>query len=320
VAGGGPVAGTRLWTVLDPEAMAVLSDLWRRQRTWSQAANRAKTQVNRRRVLSLALVVIAAGLGAAALPVSKVSELGGSTCALLAGVALGLLPLMRIRLGLETYEKWSRLRSVSEAIKAEVYTFLAGVDPYRGSDRVRVLRARGREVLARGDDLLGSLRDIEAGPRPLPDVKDVPTYLRLRVSEQADGYYRQSAVGMARKARRVRRVQGVLAVCAVVLGVVASSGHTEVAPWIGVIGTVTGAVIAHSAAGRYAFLQLEYLRTAEQLARIVDEYDDAPPTPERDDRLVADCEQVISFQNEAWMAELVTTHPVEADAGIPPPV
>lgn len=276
--------------------------------------------MGRRRVLSLALVVVAAVLGAAAIPVSRANEIGGRTCGLLAGVALGLLPLVRIRLGLETYEKWSRLRSVSEAIKAEVYTFLAGVDPYRGADRVLVLRLRGREVLARGDDLLGSVGRVERGLRPLPQVTDVASYLRVRVREQADGYYRRHAGGMARKAKLVRYAQGVLAVCAVVLGVVSSAGYTEVAPWIGVIGTVTGAVIAHSAAGRYAFLQLEYLRTAEQLARIVDEYHDAPPTAERDDRLVADCEQVISFQNEAWMAELVTTRPTESDPGIPPPV
>jgi hypothetical protein len=298
----------------------VLTELWLRQSRWSAAANRAKAQVNRYRIISLTLVVIAATLGAAAPAIDRFSEVGGRISGFVAGTALGLLPLVRARLGIGIYQTWSRLRSVSEALKAEVYTFLAGVDPYRGPDRVLVLHTRSWDVLAKGDDLLRYLREIRAVARPLPEVTDLASYLRLRVGAQSDGYYRKNATILARKASRVRNVNTYLAILAAVLGVAASFGRVELAPWIGVVGTLTGAVIAHSAAARYSFLQLEYLRTAEHLDRIVQIYGHGAASPDRDDSLVAECERVISFQNEAWMAELVTTPVEEPEAAIPPPV
>ena len=270
--------------------------------------------------MSLVFVVIAATLGAAAPVIGMASDIGGRASGLVAGIALGLLPLPRFRLGIAIYQTWSRLRSVSEALKAEVYTFVAGVDPYRDADRLHVLRRRSRDVLMKGDDLLKYVDRVESGPRQLPRVTDVASYLSLRVGQQIDGYYRPQAASMGRKAQRVRVLQVCFAVAAVVLGVFSSIGYTEIAPWIGVIGTVTGAVTAHSAAGRYGYLQLEYLRTAEQLDRLVAEYHDAAPTPQRDDDVVAECERVISYQNEAWMAELVTVPPQEPGVDVPPPV
>lgn len=297
------------------------AQLWRTQRVWSRAADRAKAEVAWYRLASLILVVLASGLGAAAPLVGGFDDLVGRVFGLTAGIALGLIPLVRLRLDVPVYEAWSRLRSISEALKVEVYMYLAEVQPYRGEGRERVLFDRSAELLGKGDDLAFRLRQRDGRPRPLPAVTDVASYLRLRVDQQIDGYYLRKGRQMARRARRVRWAQALLAVAAVSLGVFASAGYTEVAPWIGVIGTVSGAVIAHSAAARYTFLQLEYFRTAEQLNRILTQYRHTTAGPEVDDWLVTECERVISFQNEAWMAELVTTPNRGAvEATIPPPV
>jgi hypothetical protein len=314
------VTGVSTTIMLMPDR-ELLEDVWRRQWAWSRAADRARAEVGRYRVASLSLVVVAAVLGAAAPIVAQVNDGAGRSCGLVAGIALGLIPLVRRRLGAPIYQTWSRLRSVSESLKTEVYTYLAGVAPYRDEDRVRVLRERTTDVLRRGDDLLPMLRDSDHRARAVPAVHDVATYVDVRVAAQIHGYYLPRSVTMARRARQVRTAQTLLAVAAVVIGVLASLGRTSLAPWVGVIGTVSGAVIAHSAAARFGFLQLEYRRAAERLSRLVIEYRlAAAPGPARDDWLVAHCEGVIAYQVKDWMAEFVATTWDETDETIPPVV
>jgi len=191
-----------------------------------------------------------------------------------------------------------------------VYTYLAGVSPYREPDRVDALDRRSARVLGTAEDLLPHVAGVEPAKRPVPAGRGVSGYLEQRIDPQIDGYYRRHAAGFARRLRRVKMVETVLAVAAVVLGVVAGVLETDLAPWIAVAGTVSGAVIAHAAAARYAYLNLEYLRTAQRLEQLRDRYRRTDATgPDDEDRLVHDSERVISIQNEAWMAEIVTEPP-----------
>jgi hypothetical protein len=307
---------------MDDRDESVLQHVWSQQGAWSRAAGRARAEVVRYRLASLALVVIASALGAGAPVVDRLNDTAGRMCGLVAGVALGLIPLVRHRLSVPTYERWSRMRFVSESLKAEAYMYLTGVDPYRGGDRDATLMARSTAILEKGDDLVFRVRPVDRRPRAVPAVTDIDSYIVERVERQVREYFRPRGKRMARRVRTMKAIQSVLAVAAVVLGVVASAGQTDVAPWLGVVGTVSGAVIAHSAAGRYGFLQIEYFRTAEQLTRLVRRYRHAPsPSPELDDWLVQECERIIAVQNEAWTAELVTTPgDTTIDATIPPPV
>ena len=102
--------------------------------------------------------------------------------------------------------------------------------------------------------------------------------------------------------------------------VFAALGATHVAPWIGVVGTVTGAVIAHSAAARYGFLEIEYARTADELRRIITRHSVEAASEENDDRLVRKCEHVISYQNEAWMTELISTRDEDPQLAMAPAI
>ena len=79
------------------------------------------------------------------------------------------------------------------------------------------------------------------------------------------------------------------------------------AVWVPVVTTVSGALAAHIAATRYEFLLVEYARTAAQLERLRDgrqTLTDPDQAAYADDEFVAQCERVISDQNEAWMAKL----------------
>ncbi|MBB4906264.1 hypothetical protein H4W32_000093 [Actinophytocola algeriensis] len=64
-------------------------------------------------------------------PGHVVERRGGKTLAFLAAVAVGMAPLATNRAGPRQIRDWTRLRSVSEELKSETYTYLARVAPTR---------------------------------------------------------------------------------------------------------------------------------------------------------------------------------------------
>jgi hypothetical protein len=67
--------------------------------------------------------------------------------------------------------------------------------------------------------------------------------------------------------------------------------------------TAAGTVAAYIAAERYEFLWIEYSRTASELRRLLDRGTAADRRVSSGPELVSECEQVISAQNQAWMAK-----------------
>ena len=63
---------------------------------------------------------------------------------------------------------WTRLRSVSEALKADTYRYLAGVAPFGGADRDAVLLGRFDALMDDAGDLVGRTLDAPPADRPLP--------------------------------------------------------------------------------------------------------------------------------------------------------
>ena len=76
-----------------------------------------------------------------------------------------------------------------------------------------------------------------------------------------------------------------------------------VAAWAAVVTTAAGAVAAYIAAERYEFLWIEYSRTASELRRLLDRGTAADGRLLSGPELVSECEQVISVQNQSWMAK-----------------
>jgi hypothetical protein len=76
-----------------------------------------------------------------------------------------------------------------------------------------------------------------------------------------------------------------------------------VGAWAAVATTGAGAVAAYIAAERYELLWIEYSRTASELRRLVERRTSADGDRLSGSELVDACEQVISVQNQAWMAK-----------------
>jgi hypothetical protein len=278
---------------------------WKRQSVWSQTANRLKRSLDRARGTALSLTIAGAVLATLATQVAALSSVAGRALALGAAIAVGLVPLVRRRVGRTAVQDWTRARSVSEALKSDVFTFLAGAAPYRKGDREHELQGRTDALLRDAGDLLHHTTGIEPVQRELPPVHDVHSYSTERLTQQIDRFYRPKAEQLGRRLSLVRRAEFALGALAVVLAAVAATlQQSSAAAWIAVVTTVTAALTAHAAAGRYEYQMIEYLRTAAELerlralrARFVER------GIEGEDDFVRQSEHVISIQNEAWMAK-----------------
>lgn len=294
--------GEEVMAVVDDSAVA---EVWSRQSVWSQTANRMKVSIGRFRTVSLALAVGGAVVATVA-SMAGVSRTVSSVLMVVATVAVGLVPVLRPRWSGPVLRDWTRVRSVSEALKSEVYLYLARAGDYAGPDRDAQLSTSTDAVSRDASDLLCHTSGIEPARRDLPPVTDHRSYFDVRVGGQADGYYRLRAAQLQMRLSWFRLTEMALAVAGVVLGALAARfPGWGLGVWIAVAATVTAAVAAHVAAARYDYQLVEYLRTADELARLWRAAARTTSFSELDD-LVVRCEWVISVQNEGWMAKLAT--------------
>ena len=166
-------------------------------------------------------------------------------------------------------------------------------------------------------------RNTEVGEKPgigtrscrLPDESGAPpldaeAYLKLRVYQQIDDYYRPKAKENAKLAARFRwasiAVAGLAAVLSALATFAQTAGSTSLGPWVAVLTTIGGSIATHAAAGRYDFQATTYFATARQLVDLARDWKASGKTaPSREwSGFVRDCEGAISAENRAWMAKL----------------
>lgn len=132
----------------------------------------------------------------------------------------------------------------------------------------------------------------------------MPSYFAVRVADQIGRYYRPKADWLAIRLRWFRRIETALAVVGAALGTVAAAAaHASLAPWIAVVTTVGTAVAVHVAATRYEYQLIEFLRTAARLAQLK-RVADAGASSDELDALAVSAEEIISVENQGWMAKL----------------
>lgn len=284
-----------------------LQEAWQQQRNWSRTANRLKSKIARYRFAALLLTLCGAALAASAaqLGMNPASADPSRVVAVGAAFAVGMVPALRVGVDKRTVSDWTRMRSISEALKSEIFVYLAGVSPYRGPGRQATLAVNVRKVLRDGEDLTHYLPTSVPASAPPPAVSDIPSYVQVRLVGQIDRYYRPKARDMNRRITISRNVQTGLAATGAALGVLALFPGVHTLAWIGVVTTAGTAVAAHAAESRYVYQFIEFSRTVKQLDQILDGYLQAtdPPTARSDDDLVSECERIISIQNEAWMVK-----------------
>jgi hypothetical protein len=284
---------------------SVLQTTWRLQNRWSQAADYEKRSIERARTWVLRLTTAGAVLSTTSAQMSHWNADVARVPAIIAAVGLATASVIGGRATRTAVRDWTRIRSVSEALKTEIYTYLAGVGRYRGDNRRELLQDQIDKIGADAGRLDDHIAGIAPQERPLPDVHDVPTYIEVRLNGQIDGYYRPKAKSYRTKVNRFRTagiwLTGVAAVLAALTGFFPHAGLSE---WVAVVTTAGAAIAAHAAAQRYEYQQIEFARTGDQLERLRTRYEIGRHDTPADDHFVEECERVISIQNEGWMAKL----------------
>lgn len=278
---------------------------WQRQSVWSQTADNLKKGPGLQRITRLGLTVAAAALALAGSQVKSASSHASLALAILAAAALAGAALLRTKATAEQARRWTRARSVSEALKTEVYTFLSGTGKYdhASKERETSLEAEVQRIQNEAADLQRYTAGVQAEQRKLPQIQDVPSYLEKRVRiSQLEKYYDPKARQLQSRLRLLKVAEVALALVAAGLAATASVAPS-VAAWAAVVTTAGGAVAAFIAAERYEYLWIEYSRTASELRRLLDRGTAADGSPLSDAGLVAACEDVISVQNQTWMAK-----------------
>lgn len=294
-------------------ATNLLDELWRQQSLWSRTANRMKKRIVRARAAALGVGVAVAVLGTLAGVLADPQPALSRVLAGVAALGAALLPVLRPGWSGRTLRDWTRARSVSEALKSEVYLWLARVGDYRGDEHGARLREKTDKVRGDGSDLLRYQAAIVSEQRALPPVHDIASYFAVRVTGQIDTYYRRKAGELQASLRWFRTAEVVLAVLGAALGAVAAVGGSSFAPWIAVVTTVTTAVTVHVAATRYEFQLIEFLRTADRLEQLKSKAI-AGGSADELDALAVLAEDVISIENQAWMAKLAEDPPEQRAA------
>jgi len=196
---------------------------WRRQSVWSQTADKLKAGPARVWGLRLGLTVAAAALALAGSQVKAASLPASVTLAAAAAVALAAVGLLRARQNVEQVRWWTRARSVSEALKTEVFLFLTQTGAYDGPDPGRRLDAEVQRLEHEAGDLQRYTEGVQPRTRPLPAVRDVDSYLAVRVRQsQLDGYYEPKARLLRQRLRALKAVEVTLALIAAALAALAA--------------------------------------------------------------------------------------------------
>ena len=284
-----------------PAVVPAVEWAWQRQSVWSKTADRLKSGQTRARHVRLGLTTAGAALAVAGSQLKPVSNAAALAVALLAAVVLATVALLSGQRHVEQMRRWMRARSLSEALKAEIFLFLTKSGNYADADRDERLEAEVQRLEREAHDLVRYFPDVQPKTGPLPPVQNVETYLKIRVHDSQIQKYQELKAGK-RRLRLSKLVEVTLALAAAALAATATVS-ANLAAWAAVVTTAAAAVAVHVAAERYEFLWVEYSRSAGELQRLVDRRTAPDGRRLSDGELVMKCEDVISVQNQAWMAK-----------------
>ena len=204
----------------------------------------------------------------------------GRALAFAAAIVAAVTPVVgREILSVDSETRWVRARAAAEAIKSECFRFAAQLGEYAGPAARSAFVAR-RDALAEPAERAGltPLADPiskEGDPRCPPVPLTAAWYMEHRVDEEMR-YYAKGQAENEQAATQLRTISFASAIVAAILGVAGSSfGQERFASWIGVMTTITVAVMAYGLLDRRQYLAAAYGAMATRLSRIKEMFSEA---------------------------------------------
>src|SRR5215471_5274322 len=112
------------------ESLSAVELAWQRQSVWSQLANRLKAGPSKARTSILVLTVTVSALSVAGSQLAPAHHDIGVAVAVGGALVAAGLAALQARQSPDAIRKWTRARSVSEALKTEVFLCLCKVGRY----------------------------------------------------------------------------------------------------------------------------------------------------------------------------------------------
>mgnify|MGYP005841263621 CR=1 FL=1 len=295
-----------------------IDDLWQTRNGWAVASQRFQAQTQFARHAQLGMIIAGAILATAAATGlfgvdNEAISAWERALAGLGAMCLTLVTVIQLRfLSIAQVERWPRARSVAEAIKSEVFRFQAGAHPYEKTETDEDLKAALLALtkavdghIALADDLLPDVVRAPFSSGGAPGPLDRNGYLRDRVDEQIQHFYLPRSRDHARAGRRARLAMTALSLAGAVISALMVSGMVAGAgAWVSVLTTVSLAISTHASLQRSDFLAVAYSKQARRLKRLKQDWM-LGGSPATWTDFVDQCEDTISAENRAWMAEMV---------------
>ena len=284
-----------------------LQTIWKDQSIWSQVASQLKTGIFLARTAALLLGILGAILATLATQSARDKD-SARTLNFCGALSLVGATVVARGFGQNRLANWIRARSVSEALKQEAYFFLTGTRPYMADDREAILNSRAKEIVTKAADLMVLAATKTPKERQTPLITGADDYISKRVMPQIEKYYLPKARELGTRLKICQWTAGGLTgVAALASGMAGVTQKGWMGAWVAVATTVAGAIVAHAGAVRYEHNVISYYSTARQLQSLCDQFQDAvnkgaPPATLLDE-FVRRCEEVISIENQAWMAD-----------------
>jgi hypothetical protein len=299
-----------------PDNEQVVESAWRDQAIWSETANVLRADLVRWRYIAAVAGVLGAFLATLAASVPDPGrgwEWLRPLTAMLAAIVLAVVPyVVRTKVSPDRVSAWVRARSASEALKEQIYRYLVGAPSFAPDSPPAKLFSCTQAVKEKVKDLNVYAAGIAPSPKKRPLALSVDEYVDQRVNDQIDGYYRPKARENARTGQRLHGLEFGLGALAVILSAMASAATatgwqwlSSLGAWVAVVTTAGAAVTAYLTASRFDHAAMTYFATANRLSDLRDVWRTDPERyqPDRVARFVDDCENAISSENEAWLAD-----------------
>lgn len=275
-----------------------------------------KSQLEAFTRVSLWLGIAGAVIGTVAQYVAPGStSIASKVLGVIASVVVALAGLAATQSSSANRDKiWIKCRAAAEALKSSVYLYCASVAPFDDRNRSAALAERSEKILK-------ELAGIELRPgttsRQPPGQMTVADYIRDRVDDQVR-YYTESAGRFQKQADFWRFASMAAAAVSATLGAV--SAMYSLSPWVALLAAMTTSVTAYVKSQRYESMIGLYQATAIRLQLLKDQWlDSGRGDSDKADRdsFIQRCEDTLSIENGAWVAQWSQQPPQHAHR--PPP-
>ncbi|MGH3913429.1 MAG: DUF4231 domain-containing protein [Pseudonocardiaceae bacterium] len=285
--------------------MTIAQTVWDNHRKWSGVAGAARRHLDCWRLANLALLAAGALGAAVATQSSWPSDTVRTACGALGAGALVLAGVVQQGcLGKERVLRWTTARAASEALKAETFRYLAGVEPYTDSHGDAELIRKSNEIQTRSADFIIDFDKTAPDGKSLPAVQDLPSYVTMRAQDQ-ERWHSQRVEQHSDKAKYLRGAELAATALAFALATAATQfSLPDVSAWVGFATTLGAAIAAHLAATQHDRIAASYCRTTVQLRALLSGFTPDAATPAAGALFVRDVEGILAAQNEGWVSLL----------------